>query len=530
MTHHQPLRTASVSLLLLVSALASGCGPRPSPTTALTYGLTLAPTGIDPHLNASAELGIPLSSVYDTLVFQDAETGEFVPGLAERWTISPDVQTYTFYLRHDVYFHDGTPFNAEAVRANLDYTLNPDHHSQKAASMLGPLESVEVVDEFTVSFHLAEPFAPLLDSLSQVYLGMASPQALETWGPSDYQFHQVGTGPYRFVEYVPNDHLTLERNPDYAWAPSVYHQARAGIDRITFLFYVDVPSRALALENGEAQIVGEIPPLDASRLAAAGFQLLPVPISGQPMQLLFNTRLFPTDQLAVRQALILGIDRQAIVETVFGDYSPVAQGPLSASTLGYAPEAAFPSYDPQAAREALRSAGWVDVDGDGVRSLDGEPLALHIVVPTWGSSPEVAQLVAAAWENLGADVTISTAASFGILKEAQAGGQYNAIALNFFGTDPDLLRSFYTSNGLYNWTGIQDPEIDRLLLDASRLTSDPEARLERYADFARRVRDQALLLPIRDYVNLVVADSHVEGLRFSPQGWFPYLIDLRLAP
>ncbi len=520
-------RTSLLALLLSLT-LSAGCSPR-TPAASLTYGLTLAPTGIDPHLNASAELGIPLSSVYDTLVFQDPETGEFVPGLAERWEISPDGRTYTFHLRRDVVFHDGTPFDADAVRANFDYVLNPEHHSQKAASMLGPLDAVEVVDAHTVVLNLSEPFAPLLDSLSQVYLGMASPQALATWGPAEYQFHQVGTGPYRFVEYVPNDHLTLERNPDYAWAPSVYRQTSANLERITFQFYVDPPSRALALENGEVQIIGEIPPLDARRLEQSGFTVHPVPIPGQPLQLFFNTRLSPTDDVAVRQALILGVDRKGIVEMVFGSYSPVAQGPLSASTLGFAPEAAFPGYEPQRARDILRAAGWVDDDGDGVRSRNGEPLALRIVVPTWGSNTEVAQLVAASWENLGAEVTLSTAASFGILKEAQAAGDYHAIGINFFGTDPDLLRAFYASDGLYNWSGVSDARIDSLLAQASRLTSDPEARLQAYAEFARLARDQALLLPIRDYVNLVVTDPAVEGLRFSPQGWFPYLIDLRLA-
>lgn len=530
MTHPAHSRTALIATLLLTAALWAGCAPRSSPTTTLTYGLTLAPTGIDPHINASAELGIPLSSVYDTLVFQDPQSGEFVPGLAERWEISPDGRTYTFYLRSGVRFHDGTTLDAEAVRANLDRILNPDHRSQKAAFMLGPLTSVEVVDEHTVSLHLSEPFAPLLDSLSQVYLAVASPQALQTWGPSDYQFHQVGTGPYRFVEYIPNDHLTLQRNPGYAWAPSVYRETRAGIERITFQFYVDPPSRALALENGEAQVIGEIPPRDAARLAQRGFTVHPIPIPGQPLQLLFNTRLFPTDDVHVRRALILGVDRQAIVETVFGSYSPVAMGPLSASTAGFAPEAAFPGYDPQAAQDVLHAAGWIDDDGDGVRSLNGQPLKLHIVVPTWGSNPEVAQLVAAAWENLGAEVSLTTAAGFGILKEAQAAGDYHAIGINFFGTDPDLLRSFYTTDGLYNWSGVSDPEIDRLLITASGLTSDRQARMQAYAEFARLARDQALLLPIRDYVNLVVADPRVQGLRFSPQGWFPYLIDLRLTP
>ncbi len=180
-------KTLLLFLVLSISSLASACQTSSDTMPTLNYGLTLAPSGIDPHLNASAELGIPLNSVYDTLVFLDPESSEFVPGLAERWEISSDGLRYTFYLREDVRFHDGTPFNAQAVQDNLDYTLNPDNHSQKAATMLGPLNQMEILDEHTIAFVLDEPFAPLLDSLSQVYLGMASPTALKQWGASEYQ-------------------------------------------------------------------------------------------------------------------------------------------------------------------------------------------------------------------------------------------------------------------------------------------------------------------------------------------------------
>ncbi|MCH7567541.1 MAG: hypothetical protein IH787_07800 [Nitrospirae bacterium] len=145
--------------------LVAACASDPSPGRELSYGLTLAPTGIDPHINASVELGIPLSSVYDTLVFQDPETGAYVPGLATDWSISPDGLTYSFVLREQVVFHDGTRFDAEAVKANIDYVLDPDHRSQKAAAMLGPLHEVEVLGSYEVAFHLDRPYAPMLDSL-----------------------------------------------------------------------------------------------------------------------------------------------------------------------------------------------------------------------------------------------------------------------------------------------------------------------------------------------------------------------------
>ena len=463
------------------------------------------------------------------MVVQDPQSGEFLPSLATSWDISPDGRTYTFHLRTDVRFHDGEPFDAEAVRANIDYTVNPENHSQKAVFMLGTLERVEVADPATVVFHMTAPYPPLLDSLSQVYLGMASPKALATWGPAEYQFHQVGTGPYRFVEYVPNDHITLARNPDYAWAPSIVDHSRASIELITFRFFTDPATRGLALENGDADIVGEIPPHEAGRLEATGnFELHPVPIPGQPLQFLFNTTRPPTDDLSVRLALLTAVDRSTIVNSVFGPTSPVAEGILSSSNWGASPSALFPGYSPAQADRLLRQAGWIPGE-DGVRRRDGVPLRLHVVAPGWGNNPEVGQLIEAAWEEIGADVDLQIVASFGQLKEAQQAGDYHLIGINFFGTDPDLLQQTYASDGLYNWTGYRDPLLDELLRRAGSTSASQTDRRTIYAQVAQIVMNQVLTLPVRDYVDLVVTNRRVEGLRFTYSGWFPLLIDLEVV-
>jgi peptide/nickel transport system substrate-binding protein len=517
-------------MFLLVLGTGS-CSKESTQKDSIVYGLTLSPSGIDPHINASAELGIPLSSVYDTLVFQDPETKEFVPGLAKSWTISLDGLTYTFSLRDDVLFHDGTKFNADAVKANLEYIVNPEHLSQKASLMLGPFDRAEVIDEFSVSILLKEPFAPLLDSLSQVYLGMASPAALDEWGMTDYQFHQVGTGPYRFVEYIPNDHLTIEKNPDYAWAPNIYHQTSAEIDEIVFKFYGDVATRSLALETGEADIIGEIPPHDANRLSESEeFVLNPIPIPGQPTQFFFNTTNEPTNNPRLREALITALDRSFIVETIFGEFSPIADGPLSHELFAYASGAGYPSYNPEYASDIMDELGWILDAVTQQRQRDDESLELRVVVPPWGSNPEIGQLISAAWEKLGIEVILEVAPGFGPLKQAQESGEYNLIGINFFGTDPDLLSSFYSGDGFYNWTGYQNSELDALLMEAITITHDYQKRQSYYAEVSEIIRDEVLLIPIRDYVNLVVARSDIGGLRFSPQGWFPYLIDLHRVP
>ncbi|MGH2626594.1 MAG: ABC transporter substrate-binding protein, partial [Anaerolineales bacterium] len=374
----------------------------------------------------------------------------------------------------------------------------------------------------------SEPYAPLLDSLSQVYLGIASPTALRTWGPQDYQFHQVGSGPFRFVEYLADDHITLAQNEGYRWASPAYLSPSASLAGVEFRFFVDVPTRALALESGQVDLIGEVPAHDARRLVDSGdFRLYPVAIPGQPMQILFHVSVPPTDDRRVRQALVLAVDRQEIVNTVFGGMSPVARGPLSAGVPGFAEDTGFPLPDPAAAAALLEDAGW-RFEG-GRRRRGGEILSLRLVVPNWGSHPEVAQLVAAAWEDVGAEVEIEVAAGFGPLREAQSRGDYHAIMLNFFGTDPDLLTPFYATGGLYNWFDLADPEVDELLA-AGRTALDPVVRRAAYRRLAQRARDEAWILPIRDYVNLIVAHHRVQGMRFSPQGWFPYLIEFSLAP
>jgi len=511
-------------LLLLGGAACSSAG---TASRELHYGLTLVPSGIDPHIHASSELGIPLSSVYDTLVFRDP-AGGFVPGLAERWEISADRLQYTFFLRKDVRFHDGTAFDAAAVKTNIDRILNPETKSQKARLLISSVSAVTVVAADTVRFELTAPFAPLLDSLSQVYLGMASPAALEKWG-ADYQFHQVGTGPFRFVEYVPGDHLTLEKNPDYAWAPAVYKNKSAQVDWIVFRFYADPATRAPALRSREADVMGEVLTGDAGDLErSGGYSVYPVTIPGQPLQYFINAQQAPTDDLRVRQALLAATDRKTLVQTVFGPYSPVAAGPLTAATWGATAPIPADAYDPAGAAELLRLAGWEDTNGDGIREKDGQPLRLKVVYPGWGLTPQTAELLEIQWKAAGIGVELIQVASFSALMDAQKSGGYNLISWNQAGTDPDLLRSFYRSDGAYNWSGIRDAGLDSQLDQARQIGTDAE-RLQIYRDAQEFIARACVLLPIRDYVNVNVASRRVKGLHFSPQGWFPVLIDVSLS-
>ncbi len=537
-----------ISMLLLLTAACSlqgepslpkgGTQAAPSQVSSarskLIYGLTLSPTGIDPHINASSELGIPLTSVYDTLVYRALDSAvstdeQFVPGLAESWEVSQDGLAYIFHLRRDVSFHDGTPFNAQAVRVNLERVLDPGIQSQKAIFLLGPLESIEVIDDYTVGLYLSTPYAPLLDGLAQVYLGMASPTALQTWG-QDYQFHQVGTGPFKFVEYIPNDRLTLVRNPDYRGGANLYQQSGpARLEEIEFRFFTDPAGRALALEAGDVDVMGELPPLEAARLQNnSRFSVIPVAIPGQPLGFILNTERPPLDDVRVRRALILATDRSSIIQAIFGGQSPVATGPLTAATFGYDPSLAqlYP-YDPDKATDLLKEAGWNDSDNDGTREKDGTRLSLRATLMTWGSVPQVAQLLQAQWAGVGVELRTETVTYPAALEVARA-GEYHIIPQNFSGSDPDLLWAYHHSGQPFNWSKVADPELDELL-DKGRSTLDPVARAEIYRQVQQKIMELALLVPIRDPVNLNGVGAHVRDLRFDAHGWFPLLHDVAIG-
>ena len=497
----------------------------------LIYGLTLVVSGIDPHVDASSELGIPLTSVYDTLVYQNLD-GTFVPGLAERWEVSDDGLVYTFYLRKDVTFHDGTPFNAEAVKFSLDRIADPETKSRKAASLLGPYDHTEVVDEFTVRVYFRRPHAAFLDAASQVYLAIVSPTAVQKWG-AEYQEHQVGTGPFMFKEYEPRDHLILQRNPDYNWAPAVYkHQGPAYLDEIEFRFFSDPASRVLALESGQAHVMGEIPPQDVARLQESPeFDIVRVPIPGQPLQFFINTEKPPTDDLRVRQALLYATDREAITRAIFGETSPPAYGPLCAVTLGYdeSVREMYP-HDPAKAAALLEEAGWVDSDGDGIREKEGQPLTLEMILMSWGYVPEVGQMLQAQFRQVGVDVRMQEMAFPAALAAARE-SQHHLAPMLFSSSDPGILSTtFHSANADagFNWAKVRDEELDRLL-DAGAQAMDEAERLALYAQAQRRIMDLALIIPVRDYVNLNGVSVKVKGLRYDRRGWFPWLYDVYLT-
>ncbi|NJL55269.1 hypothetical protein HC928_08845 [bacterium] len=523
-----------VSICLI--ALLAACGSTANEAgieRRITYGLTLIPSGIDPHIHSSTELGIVLRQVYDTLIYRHPDTLEFTPGLATAWTISDDGLNYTFNLRENVTFHDGTPFNAQAVAANLDRITEPATGSQRAAAMLGSYAGYTIRDDYTIELNLSEPFAPLLDSLAQVYLSIASPSALADYSVNRYQFHQVGTGPFRFIEYLPGDRIVLRRNADYAWGPSFYERGPTDegiVEEIVFRFYVDESTRRIALENDEAQIMGELLPSDARVIAANNqYQLIPTEVPGQPAQFMFNTELPPTDNPAVRQALLYATNRAAIVDTVYEGFSPIAWGPIAASTRFFTMSVVNNyTFDAERAVDILTSAGFSDNDGNGILDFNGDDLELVMIVPNWGRLPQVAQLIQEQWRQIGVRLVLEPVPGFNALIDRVSSVPYHLVSFDTPGIDPVMLNQYFITDASRNWMNYSNPQLDAALR-AAAIEPDPVVRRGLYVQVQEFIMSEALILPIRDYVNLNAASARIQNLRFDAYGWFPILNDITVS-
>ena len=524
------LNRLSILAVVLISIVITGCGTTPESrldVNRIVYGLTLSPSGFDPHIHQSSEIGIVLRQVYDTLVYRDPDTGAFVSGLAESWSVSTDQTVYTFVLKQGVKFHDGTSFDAAAVGANLNRITAPETRSQNALALLGPYSGFEIIDDFTIAVRLSEPFSPFLDSLSQFYLGIASPTALSAYSVERYQFNQVGTGPYRFVEYIPDQRLVVSRNSEYAWGPPFYHVAETGvIDEIEFRFYTDPATRLAAIEQGVVQVMGELQPSDARTLVGnSRIQVQSVPIPGQPDQFMINTRLFPTDNLTFRQALLTGTNRQSIVDTIYQGFSPAAVGSL-AEGVQFRTDAGADlyGYDTQQARALISTLGYVDVDTNGYWDSNGGDLTVKVLVPPWGEYRQMVQLLQDQWRAIGVRLEPVSVPDFPTLIAKVNEGQYNLVAFTSYGVDPSYLRTYFVSGASRNWMGFESPEVDALIGDAVRQL-DPGIRQERYSAIQQLIMEQALVLPLRQRVNLNGVSSEIVNLRFDVYGWYPILIN-----
>lgn len=500
----------------------------------LRIGVHYEPSGVDPHIGA-AELALQMTNgVLDTLVNRTVE-GDYLPGLAESFSVSDDQCVYTFNLRQDVTFHDGTPFNAEAVKFSLDRAHNPENNSQLAGGLLGTYKHSRVVSEYCVEAVLAKPYALFLDALSQGWLAPVSPKAVAEMG-KDFARHPVGTGPYVFDRWDAGDCIVIKRNEAYAWGPPmVENKGAAKIDEIVFKFLLGGEARTNALLNGEVDAIYFTNPEDCAKLRKdERFTVETWPIRGVPVSLMMNTKKTPTKELAVRQAIAAALDVDALVDEVyFGEFAR-AYGPVSQFTLGYEPEVeTVNTFDLERANKLLDEAGWVP-DENGMRHRDGEALEVNFYALPVNNYPLFGEIVTRQLAKAGIGVEVILCDPVPWIRAGMR-GDHNLIPQGKYASTSQFLSFVYHSSQSgptgYGWSK-RAPEdfaiIDELIEKAETL-QDKKDYIPLLNQVQLEVVRNVLAVPLHCNANIVAATHAVKGIKYDAIGAYPLFHDADLS-
>jgi peptide/nickel transport system substrate-binding protein len=480
------------------------------------------PVSLDANLETTAPGAWVFGNIIEPLITLNADM-EVEPRLATAWEfVEPNRLRFT--LREGVTFHDGTPFNADAVKLTWDRALFADPPG-RWKGLAGPITAVEVVDEFTVDIVTEDVYGPLLLTTTMIYTGVVSPAAVAEFG-EDYGRNPVGTGPFKFVEWRTNDRIVLEANEDY-W------RGRPELDRVVFRVVPEEGARMLALRSGEAQMVlkpspADLPGLDADPsfgvTSATGLRVFFVG---------FNLEKPPLDNVLIRRAIHHALDIPLIVDSILEDAATVASSVISPGVFGYTDMELIDRYpyDPDGAVALLEEAGY-SMNADGIMEKDGEPLVLRML-PASGrylKDREIAEVVQEFLRQVGIQLELDIfewATTFTALRTVPL--DYHIFTLGWVTTTTDAdytLFSNYRSDqfptGGWNTYRFADSAIDELLT-AARASVDEAERVQLYADVQEILADQVPNIPIYNTIEVVAHSGDVAGFTSHP---IEYILDL----
>ena len=527
--HHTRTRTLATPLLIVAAAMlliaSTALAQRGIDPDHLTIVVQTYPDGIDPHQCAYNNCFVTSHQLGDTLVVRLPEGG-FGPHLATDWAYNEEGTSVTFTLREDVTFHDGTRFDADAVKRNFERVAADETASRLARAYLGPFDSAEVIDDFTVRINFTQRHAPFFNYFAS-YIAMLSPTAFDATPLAEFNWAPVGTGPWMVERHVPRDRVDLVRNPDYNWpAPIFESSGPPAVERLTIRFIQEDATRAAVLETGEAQAIWNTPPasLPGFKAQSDRYWVEETVMAGPGIHYVLNMSRAPLDDVLVRQALIYGTDQEMINATVFlGQGNIARQGIVSPYTPCY-DEAAntLYQYDPERAAELLDEAGWT-LNAAGVRTRDGERLTIVINSVAVGSGPEIGEVLQAQWSALGIDARNQTLATAGIQVDVAQRAEFDVMWRDFGANDPNILSTlFHTRNAGpgQGWNFNHQttlPELDALL-DEGDLETDPDARCAIYAEAQMMINENAMIIPVRWREGVLTGLHAVQGVRMDQTG------------
>ena len=434
-------------------------------------------------------------------------SGATVPDVATGWTISPDKLSYTFTLRNDVAWSDGVPVTAEDVLFTIKTLQDPAFTGDADMAALWKNIAVEVVDDHTVRFILAEPYAPFLD---QTTVGLLPAHVLKDvpvaqMAANAFSAQPVGNGPFK-VEKLDEASANLVPNPYDAGR-------RPYLSRLIFRFFPDRASALAAFNHKEVMGVGQIPPGDLPKLTAGALYSSARPIF-TAIYLDLNNPLF--QDRAVRQALLTGLDREALVRQALYGQALVTDSPVIVNSWAYNAQTHHYTYNLDQARAFLDNAGWRDTNGDGIRDRDGRPFEFKLTTTDEPTRVAVANMIAEQWKGLGIKVNVNVVTPTAFQDNYLKPRNFDTILYgwNTPDSDPDPYTQWHSTQikGGQNYSGWVNKDADRILEDA-RHTPDAAARAALYRDFQTLFAQELPALLLYHGIYEYAVDSQVRNVQ-----------------
>lgn len=504
-------------LMLTAATLAIGVGTAPLPLGAQTppgvliVGQIAEPKSLDPAAVTAVNDFRILVNLYEGLVQYKDGTLEAEPALATDWEISDDGKEYTFNLREGVTFHDGTPFNAEAVKFNFDRMLDDDHPFRDTgpfplSSFFDAVDTTEALDDLTVKFTLKEPFAPFLSNLAYPIGLMISPEAVKTHG-KDVGRNPAGTGPFKFVEWKSNERVVAERYDDY-WGD------KAKAEAVVFRPITDANTRVAEMLAGGIDVMVEVPPTSLGQFEGDQYALHEQ-AGPHVWFLILNAKEGPFADKKVRQAANYAINKEAIVNDVLEGTATVAAGPTPpAFNWAYNDELEPYPYDPDKAKALIAEAG-----------AEGAKLTFYVTEGGSGMLEPVPMgtAIQADLEAVGFDVSIETYEWNTYLGEVNPGleGKADMAEMAWMTNDPDTLpyltlrSGAFPDEGGFNSGYYSNEKVDELL-ELARTATDQNERAELYREMQAIVQDDAPWVFVANWKQNAVTSDRVEGFALQP--------------
>jgi peptide/nickel transport system substrate-binding protein len=520
------LVTALSAGALGVTVLLSGCaaGGAADPTTPTdsapveggdaTYALQGFPACLDVAqsiFNSTAG-----EQVVDNLLAQDMETSEPAPYLATSYDIEEEGKRFVLHLRDDVTFSNGEKFDAEVVKANFDniIELGPALSSLGNTYLSGYV-GTEVVDEYTAAVTFSAPKAGFPEALAEKTLGMVAPESLAE-SPEDRCVNGViGSGPFVISDVVQDQKIVLSKRDDYNWPSDLAdHDGAALLDTVTFQAIPEQSVRTGSLVSGQVDMIPQIGPADIDQLAAADATLEPIFPGDIVPTMIPNLNGPITGDLAVRQAIQIGIDRQELVDTLFTEYDEPATSVLGKSVPYQADLSDSLTFDPDAAAAILDDAGWV-LGADGTRSKDGVPLEFSVMF-SWAPYGESAELMQQQLADLGITVTLDSL-SYAEYTDKLAAGSWDFLFTNSGTSDPDVLLRTFDSEFSSIFAAFPQADLDAALV-AQSTEVDPAKRTELAAAVQELIVDQGYGIPTVDNTWIYALSPDLHGVTYTVPG------------